>query len=487
MPDLVRSGRVEIPDLDAIRAERMRRDFAAFVRGAWHVVEPAVPYQDGWHIGAICEHLQAVTEGEIRQLLINVPPRHMKSLLVGTFWPAWEWITHPSRRWLFASYALDLASDSSVSCRKLIQSDWYQARWGSKYQLAGDQNVKLKYDTTKGGRRMATAVDAGTTGHGGDRLVVDDPHNAKKVESEADRKQVLAWWRLGWSTRGNDPKTVARVVVMQRVHAGDLSGYLLGEGGWDHLCLAARYDGPRGTTRIQRDPRTEAGQLLWPERYGAPELAQLEKDLGSYGTAAQLQQRPSPAEGGIFKRAWWGRWHKLPAAWDRLALSVDCAFKGTADSDFVVIQLWGQSGAKKYLLHQVRDRMTFSRTCAAITHLLETWRDVLAPHLPPDNTWPQQVEAVWVEDKANGEAVMDTLQAKVPGLIPITPDGGKDARAWAVQPTVEAGDVLLPGDAAWVDGYIEEAAQFPKGANDDQVDATTQALRKMADQPFAFV
>jgi len=267
-------------------------------------VEPSTPFVPGWHIDAIVEHLEAVTRGQIRNLLINVPPRHMKSLLVSVFWPAWEWTRWPERRWLYSSYGAQLSIRDSVQCRRLIESPWYQARWGDRFALTSDQNTKGRFDNDRSGYRLSTSVGGAVTGEGGDRIVCDDPNNVNEVESDSVRKATNDWFDVVMSTRVNDPKTAGKVVVMQRCHQQDLSGHLLEQGDWEHLCLPAEYEGPPCVTSIGwGDPRLEHGELLWPERFGAQEIESLKRSLGSYAAAGQLQQRPSPAGGGLLKNA----------------------------------------------------------------------------------------------------------------------------------------------------------------------------------------
>jgi hypothetical protein len=213
--------------LSEIDAELATRSLAEFVRQAWLVIEPSTPFVPGWHIDAIIEHLEAVTYGQIRNLLINVPPRHMKSLLVSVFWPAWEWIRWPERRWLFSSYGAQLSIRDSVKCRRLIESPWYQSRWAGRFALTSDQNTKGRFDNDRSGYRLSTSVGGAATGEGGDRVVCDDPHNVQEAESDSVRKATLDWWDVTMSTRVNDPKTAAMLVIMQRCHEQDLSGHLL--------------------------------------------------------------------------------------------------------------------------------------------------------------------------------------------------------------------------------------------------------------------
>src|SRR3984957_5528142 len=266
--------------------ELATRSFREFVRQAWPIIEPLTPFVSGWHIDAIIAHLEAVTRGQIRNLLINVPPRHMKSILVSVLWPAWEWILHPERRWLYSSYAATLSIRDSVKCRQLIESPWYQRFWGDRYALATDQNTKTRFDNNRSGYRIATSVGGAATGEGGDRIVCDDPHNAQDAESDSVRQATVEWFNVVMSTRVNDPRTAAKVVVMQRCHQQDLSGHLLEQGGWEHLCLPAEYEGPGKITSIGfSDPRTIPGELLWKERFGPPEIEDLKRSLGSYAAA----------------------------------------------------------------------------------------------------------------------------------------------------------------------------------------------------------
>ncbi len=309
--------------VDEIERELAKRSLRAnsYAWQAWPVLEPSTPFVPGFHIDAIIDHLGGnQPRGSIRNLLINVAAHHMKSLLVSVFWPAWEWIQWPERRWLYSSYAATLSIRDSVKCRTLIMSPWYEIRWGNVFgALTGDQNTKGRFDNTR--RRGIVWPPPGggaATGEGGDRLVCDDPHNVQEPESESVRKGTLVWMDVVMSTRQNDPRSTSKTVVMQRCHQRDLSGHLLEQGGWEHLCLPAEYE---ATTRVSSigfsDLRTEPGELLWPERFGHIELTDLKRSMGSYAAAGQLQQRPSPAEGGMIKRYWFRYWqhrqaHNLP-------------------------------------------------------------------------------------------------------------------------------------------------------------------------------
>jgi predicted phage terminase large subunit-like protein len=461
-------------DIDRELAERNLRDF---VRLAWPMVEPSTPFMDGWHIDAITDHLHAITRGDIRNLLINVPPRHMKSLLVSVFWPCWEWLRCPQRRWLYSSYAASLSIRDSVKCRRLIESPWYQANWGDRFALTGDQNAKARFENDRSGYRLATSVGGTVTGEGGDRLICDDPHSVQEAESDTVRMGTVDWWDMVMSTRLNDPRTAAKVIVMQRCHEQDLSGHVLEQGGWEYLCLPAEYEVTTRVTSIGwSDPRMEPGELLWPERFGSREIDGLKRSLGSYGTAGQLQQRPSPAEGGIIKRHWWRYWEPvrsgavgatlLPQRFDQVVISVDCAFKDLKTSDFVGMQVWGRRGADKFLLDRIKERLDYVATENTFERLCLKWPNA---------------RAKYIEEKANGAALISRMRGKIPGLIPVNPTDSKIARVYAEIPQIEAGNVYLPlpTNAPWVNDFIEECAGFPNAAHDEDPDCMCLALAKM--------
>lgn len=464
------------PSLREIDAWRATISLAEFVRQAWETVEPGEALIWNWHIEAICEHLEAVTRGEILRLIINIPPGHAKSLLVGVFWPAWEWIERPKERSLFSSYALNLAIRDSVRCRDLIKSDWYQQAFEPDWEIKKDQDAKSLFVNTSKGFRMALSVGSGVTGHRGNKVVVDDPLNVIDKRSKVKREEAVFWWDKAMSSRLNNMRLGKKVVIMQRLHEMDLTGHLLKKGGYEHLCLPSEFEpGRRCTTKIGwTDPRKEEGETLFPELFPPEVLEQAKVDLGSEDYAGQHQQRPSPAEGIILKRKWWKYFVVRPLHFDEVIESWDMNFKDTDGTDYVVGQVWGRVGARKYLLYQYRARIGFSATCEAVKSVSEAYPDA---------------HAKLVEDKANGPAVIDALSKTVSGLIAVEPDGSKEARAWAIQPDLEAGNIFLPALSLeegeepllefWVEEFIERCAAFPKVEFDDEIDACTQAITRL--------
>lgn len=468
----------KLPELAEIEQALCERSLRQFVKFGWHQVEPAAQvFQSNWHIDAICEHLEAVTRGQIRNLIINVPPRHSKSTIVSVMWPAWEWgpAKQPGTRWLCCSYAAHLSRRDSMKCRKVIESKWYRDKWGHVYRLAPDQNAKEYYENDKSGRRVATSIGGGNTGEGGDRLVIDDPHEAGNSTSDSALESVIQWYSTSMSTRANDPKKGSLCLIGQRVHHNDLTGYLMDLRGndFDMLILPGEYE---RATRCHSslgfvDPRVNEGDLLWPERYGKDEIGRLKRELGSANYIAQVQQRPSAAEGSIFKREWFAtRYSESPRAiaarCHRVIQSWDCAFKDAETSSYVVGQVWGIAGVDRYLLAERREHLSFTATRAAIKAMAASW---------------PEADLILIEDKANGTAIIDDLRRAISGVVAVSPEGSKEARAAAVTPECESGNVILPSEqiAPWVEDYIEELCQFPRGRYNDRVDATSQALTRL--------
>lgn len=448
-----------------VRTEKAERHLLEFIKQAWPIIEPSTPFIDGWHIGAICEHLEAMILGQIRNLLVTVPPRCCKSSIVSVFWPAWVWINKPGHRWIYASYAADLAIRDSRRCRQVIESQWYKARWGSRFNLIGDQNVKSRFENNRTGYRIASSVGGSITGEGGDTIVADDPHNLRKIHSPTDRQTVRDWWDEVMSTRLNDPKRSGRVIISQRGHEEDLPGHIIDRGGYVHLNLPmgdkeecqTTITLPISGTKITRQP----GQLLWPERFDQDAVDNLRVQLGSYAASAQLDQRPSPKGGGIFKRKWWRFYKELPKDLGLPVQSWDTGYKEQERNDPSVCITGAEGASGFYLLDLWRDRVDFpDLKRAAIAQN--------AKHAPT---------IVLVEDKVSGISLIQSLrgETKLP-VHPVGVDSDKITRACAVSPTVEAGNVWLPEDAPWVADFMDEFDGFPNAAHDDQVDALSQLL-----------
>lgn len=472
--------KLSAPDRAAFERELVRRrGFYEFVKLAWSQVE-SVPFVDNWHIGAKCEFLEAAQRRQIRKGVINEPPGCSKSLVVSTLYPPWCWTLEPTERFMCASYDPSLSERDARRHRDLVASEWYQARWPGVQIPAHAVKQVRNFENSRGGFRFSTSIQGKATGRHATQRILDDPIKPKDTMGGAEMtrkrlQQCVDFYRGTWSTRTVDIKRIVDLIIMQRLHDADLVGVLMAEGGWETLILPMRYEPRRACVVLGKkvDPRTEPGELLCPARFPELEVQKLERDLGNFASA-QLQQDPVPATGGVFQQEWVRYWSpdgKIP---DTVALPVchmqvqswDLAFKGEASSDPVVGQCWGVNGPNFYLLDQVTGRWDFGQTCDEVVAFS-------AKH--------PRAMSKYVEEKANGAAVMNALGKVLAGLEAVDPQGGKEARANAVSGLWRSGNVFLPHPtiAPWVTAFVTELLRFPKAPHDDQVDAMTQALSKL--------
>lgn len=337
--------------------KRLEQSLAAFVRAAWHVVEPACTLDWSPHLDAMCLHLEAVTSGKIQNLAITIPPGCTKSITVSVMWPAWMWTTKPGLRYLCAANDIGISIRDSVACRRLIDSEWFQERWSDVFQLTTDQNVKGWYENTRRGHRISTSVGGSIVGKKGDILLGDDLDDAKKVLSETERHNVHTWWDHGFFNRVNNHVTGRRVVIGQRTHDEDTIGHWLQTGDVVELRIPEEFEPEHAceTPIGWCDWRTEAGELLRPARFGPKQIDEAKKRLGTMGYAAQHQQRPRSKDGYRFKEHWFGhyRWkadyailddgyYFIPNEWMRFA-TVDPAASEKTTADWTVISSWAVS------------------------------------------------------------------------------------------------------------------------------------------------
>ncbi len=444
------------------------QSFSGFVRGAWHVLEPVSPLKWGWSLDAICDHLEAVTAGEVKRLLINVPPGCMKSLLVGVLWPAWEWGPkgRPGTRYLGTAHKQDLAVRDNLKCRRLIQSDWYQSRWPMK--LTGDQNAKTKFENDSTGFREAMAFGS-MTGSRGDRVLLDDPLSVDHANSDADLKSAEITFTEALPTRVNNDDS-AIVVIMQRLNEKDTSGIIIKRDlGYTHLCLPMRFEAERRciTSIGFRDPREHDGDLLFPERFPEATVKSLEKTMGSYAAAGQLQQRPAPREGGMFKKAWFPIVRAVPAG-TKFVRGWDLAATEGAGDWTAGVKIGRQRNGRFIIANVVRDQ----KSAAGVERLLvnTTSQDgyMCEQSLPQDPGQAGKQQASYYIGKLAGYTAHATTES-----------GDKETRANPLSAQAEAGNVdILEGD--WNDAFLEELCVFPNGEHDDQVDGASRAFNTLA-------
>ena len=457
-------------DLDKLDSAE---SLSAFMELSWHILEPENPYSRGWHLKAICDHLQAISNGHITRLLINVPPGFTKSLTTSVFWPAFEWgpRKRPDLRYVLSSYSEDLTIRDNRRCKNLIKSKWYQDLWGDVVQLDPEQDSKMRYDTMKRGYRIATSTGGLGTGERGDRFIIDDPHNIKDGESEPKMKSTLQWFSEVVPTRLNNPSKSAIIVIMQRVHTNDVSGHILEkELGYEHLMLPMEFEPKRkcviSVTHFE-DPRTEEGELLWKDRFPRDVVERDKKALGTYATAGQFQQRPAPRGGGMFKRENfikvldWARTGTVVRSWDLAA-------GDEATSDWTV-------GLK---MRRTRDHRVIIEDVVRFRLSPGKVEDKIKETALKDG---YSVEIDFPQDPGQaGKSQKRYLAGQLHGfLVHFSPESGdKEMRARAYAAQTEAGNVFI-AQAEWNGLFFDEYDDFPVSKFDDQVDAGSRAFHRL--------
>ena len=465
-----------INDVDKALAELY---FDHFVMQAWHVVEPSTLFVNNWHIGALCEHLEAILYGQISRLIINIPPRHMKSLLCSVFFPAWVWTRFPHIRFLYTSYAEALSIRDSVKTRRIIMSNWYQARWGDMFTLMEDQNQKTKFENDKTGHRMATSIGGSNTGEGGNIIFGDDPNNVKEAESKVKRDSTNLTWDEVISSRldkgiiniqGDDITVAAKVVIQQRTHEEDVTGYLLAKDiGYEHLCIPCEHD-PKiisYTSLDFEDPRKEEGEPLWPGRFDISDVLERKRELGAYAFAGQFQQSPHPRGGGMFEVE---KFH------------IVSTFSGEIEAS---VRYWDKAGTESggaysagVLMHKLSNGRVGVSNCIRGQWSYLKREQIILQCAKADG----EKTRIWVEQEP-GSGGKESAERTIAMLIgysaykePVR--GDKEIRAQPYSAQVENNIVeLLKGD--WVTPYISEHESFPMGKYKDQVDASSGAFNKL--------
>jgi predicted phage terminase large subunit-like protein len=464
-------------DVEIARLVLARKKLRSFVEQSWHVLEPATPFKANWHIDCICEHLEAMTNLDIQNLILNVPPGSAKSLLTGVFWPAWEWIQYPHKRWLFGSYKENLALRDSRKMRQLIRSQWYQSRFGHIYQIDKNQDAKGRFENDKTGIRIAAGV-ASATGERCDHVTWDDPHNISAAESDTTRDQVVGYWKDTWDRRIADPATSTRLIIMQRLHAKDVSGVMLLEqaDSWEHLSIPMEYEGQKyfETSLGWKDPRTQEGDLLWPHHFTDIENERTKKALGPYGYSGQFQQRPSPREGGLFKISDFKIVDAVPAIAHRVRCWDNAGTEGAGD------YTWGT------LMAKTLDGLYWVEDCV-YGKWSPTERDRIKRETAEKDKQKYGGAVRTFDTQDPGTAGKEAAAASIRNLAGYSirveyRSAAKNAKIvnadpWASQ--CGAGNVrMLKAD--WNNEFVLQHITFPNGVHDDAVDATDFAEAKLA-------
>lgn len=479
---------VDVLELSLERT-RVLGDLYEYLKAVWPILEPEQPFTENWHIRAICQELQDITLGRVEgdRFIFNVPPGTLKSILIGVVWPSWVWARNGKKRFLTASYGQHLTIRDNLRVRDIILSPWYQARFPIK--LVEDQNTKTRYNTDKGGWRIATSVDGTGTGEHPDYIIIDDPLSASQAESDQERDRANQWFDRTISSRGLARGKVVVIIVMQRLHEDDLAGHLLKRGGVQHICFPMRYEKctcpPDATddTRCPphkadrhwqpdpRDPRTENGELLFPQLFPEVKVAKLERDLGPYGTSGQLQQRPAPEGGGLFKREWFKFVDAAPRTPTRRARGWDTA-ASEGKGDYTAGVKISETIDETFVVEDVKREQLGP---AGVDSLIKL------------TAQEDGVSCAQREEQEGGAAGVTVIKARAKLLKgfdykAMPTSGNKITRAKPFRSQCEAGNVYLVR-GPWNEEYIKELCNFPTGSNDDQVDGSSCSFNALLLEP----
>ena len=446
----------------AIVDEVARNDLVSFTHLVFETVVPGERLHLNWHVRAIAHALEQVRLGKIKRLIITVPPRHLKSLTGSVAFPAFVLGHKPNTKILCASYSADLAIKHANDFRAVMRSERYR-RLFPETRISVEKNTELELMTTSRGGRFATSVGGTVTGRGGNIIILDDPMKPDDGLSDALRQRAIDWFQQTLLSRLNAKRDDAIIVIMQRIHVDDLVGVLLEQGGWHHLDLPAiadcDQDIPIGYGKIHR---FAAGDVLDPIREPREVLDEMKASMGSMAFSAQYLQRPIPAEGNLIRRAWLQFYEVAPqpASNDEIVISVDTAMKADEIADYSVATVWLMKKEKYYLLDLIRGRFDYPALKKQVLQLKQRWLGA----------------TFLIEDKGSGTSLIQELRYENLSVIGIKPEGDKTTRLYSTQALFEAGSVLFPREAPWVQDLILELLAFPKYRHDDQVDSISQAL-----------
>ncbi len=443
----------------------LRQDFCSFVQRCFHDLNPQAEFHLNWHVEVMAAKLDQVRRGAIRRLIINVPPRHLKSLCASVALPAWCLGHDPAAQVLCVSYAQDLSDKLARDCRAVMASGWYQQLFPARLSLS--KHSVQEFATTANGFRLATSVGGVLTGRGADLIVIDDPLKPDEALSDTQRRAANAWYEHTLYSRLNDKRHGAIVLIMQRLHEDDLVGHVLEQEPWEVVRFPAiaeadeehRIETAFGPRRFSR----RIGDVLHPAREPEGTLDKIRRTLGAYNFAGQYQQAPSPLGGGLVKREWFQIYEpgNLPARFNRVVQSWDTANKATELSDFSVCTTWGIIGKNAYLLHVLRRRMDYPDLKRAVREHQDLHR----------------AGVVLIEDKASGtQLIQELVREGLHAVQRYRPELDKIMRLHAQTAMIENGFVHVPRTAPWLDDYLHELTTFPRARHDDQTDSTAQFL-----------
>ncbi len=443
----------------------VRADFYSFLIRCFTELHSGRTFSPAWHAEVLAAKLQGVGEGSVKRLVVNVPPRHLKSLAASVALPAWLLGHDPTLAIVNVTYAQDLSDKFARDCRAIMTSDWYQSLFATR--LASAREPLAELTTSRGGFRLATSVGGVRTGRGAEVILIDAPLTPPDAMTQSRRAAANDWFDSTLYSRLNDKQKGAIVIVMQRLHEDDLAGHVLRQGGWDVVSFPAvaeedeahAIESPLAGARAFR---RQAGEALDPAREPLSALERIRANIGEMNFAAQYQQRPAPAGGGMIKAAWLQRFRLAePPAFDRIVQSWDTANKPSELADYSVCTTWGVQGPRFYLLNVLRKKLSYPELRRAVIEQERLFRPA----------------AIVIEDRASGtQLIQDLIGDGLSHVARFSPEGDKIMRLHAQSAVIENGFVFVPEEAPWLADYRAELTTFPTGRHDDQVDSTAQAL-----------
>ena len=452
-------------------AHVLRHDLCAFIHRSFLELNPQTQFHSNWHIELVASKLEDVRRRRCRRLIVNIPPRHLKSHAISVAFPAWLLGHEPSKQILSVTYAQDLSETLARSSRSLMTSAFYQALFDTRLS----REAVAEFGTPEGGYRFSTSVEGVLTGRGADIIIIDDPLKADDALSDTRRRSVNEWFDNTLRSRLNNQEMGAIIIVMQRLHADDLVAHVQEAEYWDVLSFPAiaeedesySFQSPYGRRRVER----KAGDILQPTLFSEDSLKAQRHGMTDYNFVAQYQQNPQPPSGIIVKREWlkFYRPDEKPERFDQVLQSWDTANKETELANFSVCTTWGIKDRSLYLLDVFRRKMDFPDLKRAILELARRYNATV----------------VLIEDQASGTSLLQELRADNSANAQPAPkrEGDKAIRLRAQTAKIEGGSVLFPNDAPWLDAYMRELLGFPNSKNDDQVDSTVFALAWVTEHP----
>lgn len=444
----------------------LRRDLYAFTQRCFYELNPTATFFPNWHIEVVASALEACRRGEITRLIINQPPRSLKSHCASVAFVAFLLGHDPAAQIICASYGQELANKHALDCRTILASAWYQALFPHT-RLSSERQAVQEFMTTQQGFRLSTSIGGVLTGRGADFIIIDDPLKPEEALSDTQRKTVNEWFDHTLYSRLNDKRTGRIILIMQRLHEDDLVGHVLGVEPWKVIRFPAiaeedethMIQSPYGVRRFKR----RAGEALHPEREPREVLNHLREAQGEYHFSGQYQQAPAPLGGGLVKAEWFKTYTAadVPAKFEMSFQSWDTANKPTELSDYTVCTTWGVKDKHLYLLHVYRKRVGYPELKRAVREQAQAFSP----------------KTILIEDKASGTQLIQELVSEgMHAIKKYEPTMDKTMRMHSVTSTIENGFAHLPDKSAWLGEYLHELTSFPKGKYDDQADSTSQAL-----------